>query len=65
MKLYVVFKKENYNHNIIKNLIKCVYELHSLDLIHSDIKPNNFILKNNNVIMIDVDNIIPVIKKYL
>ena len=61
---YEVFKKTKYNNNIIKNLIQCVYELHSLDLIHSDIKPNNFILtKDNNITMIDVDNIIPVINE--
>ena len=61
---YEVFKKDNYNNNIIKGLINCVYELHSLNLIHSDIKPNNFILKeDNSVIMIDIDNIIPVINE--
>ena len=59
-----VFKEKNFNKDIIKNLINCVYELHKLDLIHSDIKPNNFILKeDNSVIMIDIDNIIPVINE--
>jgi len=59
---YEVFQEKKESKLIIQNLIKSVYELHDLDLIHSDIKPNNFIVKDDNsVIMIDIDNIIPVI----
>ena len=46
---------------INQNMLNCIYNLHSLKIIHSDIKPNNFMLVNNNVILIDIDSCIPVI----
>ena len=52
-----VFKKE-----LIKGMLECIENLHNLEIIHSDIKPDNFMLdRNNKVILVDIDNSIPVI----
>jgi serine/threonine protein kinase len=53
-----VFKKE-----LIKGMLECVENLHNLEIIHSDIKHDNFMLDcNNKVILVDIDNSIPIIE---
>lgn len=44
-------------------MLECVYNLHNLEIIHSDIKPDNFMLyEDNKVILVDIDNSIPIIE---
>lgn len=59
---FEIIKNNNFDENYIIQLFDCIKNLHKLNLIHTDIKPENFMLdSNNNIILIDVDNIIPVI----
>lgn len=48
---------------MIQEMIYAVDNLHLLRIIHSDIKPDNFMIdEKNKIILVDIDNCIPVIQ---
>lgn len=59
--LWNYLMKTSEKYEIIQQMILCVQELHSMDLIHLDIKTDNFVIqeKTKHVHLIDYDTIHP------
>jgi serine/threonine protein kinase len=41
------------NENIVSSLLRVLYSVHEVGVVHRDIKPHNFMLKNNTFFLID------------